>query len=143
MEHKQHIVHLVSEDDTIRESLGDLLESYQFGIRNYKSCADFLDFSPAPEGSCLILDLPKSTEQRSCFFDRLQSAHRRDIPVIILTERPDRRMREQVRTIHPDCHLEKPVDGAWLVSTVSTLAKRNCDGSSRVRPPPDGTRAPC
>jgi FixJ family two-component response regulator len=51
------LVHIVDDDDAVRESLGRLLRSHGFGVRLYRSAGEFLLASPIRTPGCVLLDL--------------------------------------------------------------------------------------
>src|SRR6478609_7906585 len=51
------LVHVVDDDDAVRESLGRLLRSHGFGVRLYRSAGEFLLASPIRSPGCVLLDL--------------------------------------------------------------------------------------
>jgi FixJ family two-component response regulator len=51
------LVHIVDDDDAVRESLGRLLRSHGFGVRLYRSAGEFLLASPIRTPGCGLLDL--------------------------------------------------------------------------------------
>ena len=51
------LVHIVDDDDAVREALGRLLRSHGFGVRLYRSAGEFLLASPIKSPGCVLLDL--------------------------------------------------------------------------------------
>ena len=51
------LVHIVDDDDAVRESLGRLLRSHGFSVRLYRSAGEFLLASPIRAPGCALLDL--------------------------------------------------------------------------------------
>jgi len=51
------LVHIVDDDDAVRESLGRLLRSHGFSVRLYRSAGEFLLASPIRSPGCVLLDL--------------------------------------------------------------------------------------
>jgi len=51
------LVHIVDDDDAVRESLGRLLRSHGFQVRLYRSAGEFLLASPIRAPGCVLLDL--------------------------------------------------------------------------------------
>jgi FixJ family two-component response regulator len=52
-----NIVGVVDDDESVRESLPDLLESFGFQARAFASAEDFLKSDRAGDPGCLILDI--------------------------------------------------------------------------------------
>ena len=53
----QLLVSVVDDDESVRESLPDLLKELGFAARTFPSAADFLAFDDFERTSCLILDV--------------------------------------------------------------------------------------
>jgi FixJ family two-component response regulator len=51
------LVHIVDDDDAVRESLGRLLRSHCYNVRLYRSAGEFLLASPIRSPGCVLLDL--------------------------------------------------------------------------------------
>ena len=51
------IVHIVDDDELVRESLGDLLRSLNYQVALYRSAAEFLDNRLSEAPACLVLDV--------------------------------------------------------------------------------------
>ena len=81
-------VFVIDDDDAVRDSLKLLLESHALCVREFASGQEFLDsVGPSPRG-CLILDLHLPVISGLEFLLRF-SSRLRDMPVILLTGRPD------------------------------------------------------
>jgi FixJ family two-component response regulator len=119
----RNILCIASEDDTVRSSLGDLFESYEFDVHRHASLDDFVETAIERASSCLILDLPADHDKGAATLQLLRTELRGSPPVVLLTGRCDRRTRDQVRASGVACQLEKPVDSEWLVATVGTLIR--------------------
>ena len=50
-------VHIVDDDEAVRESLGDLLRSMDYQVALYASAAEFLNVDLADASACLVLDV--------------------------------------------------------------------------------------
>lgn len=120
----RNMLGIVSEDDTVRSSLGDLLESYQFEVRRYPSLEDFIETAAEPVSACLIVDLPSGHDRSVDTLRMLRTELPQSATVILLTGRSDRQTRDRVRKSGVACQLEKPVDSEWLVAMVRALVSR-------------------
>src|ERR1700757_4086758 len=88
------LVSVVDDDESVRESLPDLLHEFGFAARAFSSAQEFLSSNSLDETKCLILDvvMPGMTGLE------LQQALRRgghDIPVIFITAQKDAAIREE------------------------------------------------
>jgi FixJ family two-component response regulator len=123
----RNILSVVSEDDTVRSSLGDLFESYQFEVHGYRSLEEFLG-TAQPLSGCLILDLPSVHDRSVHTLGLLRTELPQGLSIVLLTGRLDRQARDQVRASGAACQLEKPVDSEWLVATVRALIRNAAVG---------------
>lgn len=117
-------VYLLIEDETVRNSLGDLLESYQFEVVLNALFPEIVRNSVAEAETCLVVDLPDRDGKSSEILSALISRPVNMAPLVLLTGRCDRSLRQDVDAVHPECHLEKPVDSEWLVATINGLLRR-------------------
>ncbi len=51
------VVHVIDDDEALRESLAFLLRTARIEVRTYASAAAFLDVLPEARGSCIITDV--------------------------------------------------------------------------------------
>ena len=91
------LVSIVDDDESIRESLPDLLKQFGFASRVFSSAQEFLASSYIDRTSCLILDvaMPGMTGpdlQRELKRRRQAQA----IPIIFLTADPDTMVRQRL-----------------------------------------------
>lgn len=136
-------VHLVDDDDAVRDSLKTLLESHGMSVWDHKSAADFLDGADASMRGCLILDLHLPVLSG---LDLMTIMRERDIriPVVFITGRSDKEIRQRALKAGAVAFLEKPVDEASLMSAIhSALTAKQpqwgaSDGPGRQAPSPSG-----
>lgn len=120
------IVHIVDDDEAIRDSLAFLLETAGFSTRGHGSAVDFLATLPGHEPGCVITDI------RMPGIDGLELQQRlialgANLPVIVITGHGDVPM--AVRAIQGGAldFLEKPFDDEKLLDAVrrALAASRN------------------
>jgi two-component system, LuxR family, response regulator DctR len=110
-------VHLVDDDDAIRDALGWLLQSRGLACRTYASGEEFLAaWSPALTG-CLLLDIRMHGMSGLELFDRLHEHGNRQ-PVIFLTGHGDVPMAVSALKKGAFDFVEKPFDDNELVNRV-------------------------
>ena len=107
-------VHIVDDDEMVRDSLKALLESRGFAVSDYASGAEFL---ARDAGACVILDnhMPQMTgiELMRKLRDRGDKVF-----VIMVTGRWDAASRAQADALGVQAFLEKPLFGARLFSEI-------------------------
>jgi FixJ family two-component response regulator len=89
------LVSVVDDDESVRESLPDLLREFGFTARAFSSAAEFLQSDFVGQTRCLILDvaMPGMTGTE---LQRELKRNRREIPVVFITAQRDGSIRSQV-----------------------------------------------
>jgi FixJ family two-component response regulator len=90
---KQPLVSVVDDDESVRESLPDLLRELGYSARTFSSAAEFLASDCIVETRCLILDIVMPGMTGSDLQQELV-ARGQKIPIIFITAQAD----EAVRT---------------------------------------------
>ncbi|MGY3442793.1 response regulator transcription factor [Bradyrhizobium sp. USDA 4473] len=84
----QLLVSIVDDDDSVRESLPDLLAARGYNVEAFVSAEEFLASSAVERTSCLILDVSMPGMTGPELQDVLNK-QRRPIPIIFITALPD------------------------------------------------------
>src|SRR5262245_62077208 len=113
------IVHVVDDDEAVRDSLRALLESYGFDVHSYASAQEFLVVTALIPTGCVLLDLHMPGMDGLELLDRLQ-ARGSKLPVIVLTGRSDSVLRERVVRAGALTLLDKPVADQILLSSLAS-----------------------
>ena len=102
------IVHLVDDDDAVRDSLKTLIESYGLDVAEYKSAIDFLSSSSAKVEGCILLDLHLPVMSG---LDLITVMEQRSIrlPVVFITGRSDKEIKQRALRAGAVAFLDKPV----------------------------------
>jgi FixJ family two-component response regulator len=116
------LVSVVDDDESVRESLPDLLKEFGFASRTFASAPDFLASDAIPETRCLILDIamPGMTG-----FDlqRELELRRTQIPIVFITALGDESTRlRAVERGAVDC-LTKPFSDTALLDAVTAAMR--------------------
>ena len=118
------LVSLVDDDESVRESLPDLLKEFGFVARAFSSAEEFLLSDGVGETRCLILDvaMPGMTG-----LDLQQELTRRghEIPVIFITAQKDETIREQAFKQGAVKFLYKPFSDTALLEALSAAIPAN------------------
>ena len=122
------LVHVVDDDDAVRDSMRALLESHGFEVRDYASAKEFLAGAPLKLTGCVLLDLHMPGMSGLELLDALR-ARGSKLPVIALTGRSDSALKERVVRAGALMLLDKPVgDDTLLNSLVRALVLAECVG---------------
>jgi len=110
---------VVDDDESVRESLPDLLREFGFAARAFSSATEFLSSGCVDETSCLILDVAMPGMSGPELQQELQ--HRgKHIPIIFITGRKDDTVRAQVLKQGAVGFLLKPFNDTDLLAAIKT-----------------------
>jgi len=116
------IVSVVDDDESVRESLPDLLRKFGFAARAFSSAEEFLSSDSVGETKCLILDvaMPGMTG-----LDLQRELKRRgqQVPVIFITAQKDSKLREQAFEQGAAQFLYKPFSATALLEALKETMK--------------------
>jgi two-component system, LuxR family, response regulator FixJ len=82
------VVHVIDDDDSVRESLEFLLRTARLLVRTYDSAAAFLEALPQIQVGCVITDV-RMPELSGIDLLKLLKELDRDVPVIVMTGHGD------------------------------------------------------
>lgn len=108
-------VHIVDDDEAIRDSLSLLLGSVGFPVATYPSAEAFL--TVAPQGGCLIIDVRMPGMGGIELQQELVRRGRR-IPVIVMTGHADVPLAVQAMKAGAVDFVEKPLDEATITAAI-------------------------
>jgi FixJ family two-component response regulator len=116
---------VVDDDESVRESLPDLLREYGFRAQAFSSAQEFLSSGCIDETSCLILDIAMPGMSGPEL--QLELKHRgKEIPTIFITGRKDDAIRAQVLKQGAAGFLLKPFSDATLLAAIKTALQASC-----------------
>src|SRR6516165_6238793 len=116
-------VHIVDDDDALRESLAFLLSTARIAVATYPSAAAFMEAIPAAELSCVITDVRMPGMSGIDLLKRLQEM-KIDVPVIVITGHGDVPLAVEAMKVGAIDFLEKPFDDEVLLASVRAAIKR-------------------
>jgi len=125
------VVHVIDDDDAIRDSLTMLLAAEGLPVQAYESAEAFLERLDALAGGCIVTDvqMPGMTG-----LDLLQRLRERssDLPVIVLTGLADVPMAVEALKNGALDLIEKPYEGAGLLAAVRRALAWHSEAKARV-----------
>ena len=118
------LVSVVDDDESVRESLPDLLRELGFAVRAFSSAETFLASDCVDQTRCLILDIamPGMTGPD---LQRELTRRRQGIPIVFITAHRDARIRPGVLEQGAVECLFKPFSEAALIEAINTALKVN------------------
>ena len=129
MPSEKGIVHVIDDDEALRESLAFLLRTANIEVRTYPSAVAFLDALPDARASCVITDVRMPGMSGIELLRRLQEL-KIAMPVIVITGHGDVPLAVEAMKIGALDFLEKPFDDEVLLTSVRSALMRQ-DGETK------------
>jgi FixJ family two-component response regulator len=114
---KSSLVSVVDDDESVRESLPDLLRQFGFAAEAFSSAEAFLASDLVGETSCLLLDVAMPGMSGPDLQQELKR-RRRKIPIVFITAQGDRTLRPRLLARGAVECLFKPFSEAALLNAV-------------------------
>jgi FixJ family two-component response regulator len=118
MTRKRLLVSVVDDDESVRESLPDLLREFGFEVRAFSSAEDFLASDCVDETKCLILDIGMPGMTGPELQQELKN-RRQGIPIIFITAQRDEAICSRVLRQGATACLFKPFSDTALSDAVN------------------------
>ncbi len=115
---KRSLVSVVDDDESVRESLPDLLREFGFAVQAFSSAEEFLASDHVDETECLVLDIamPGMTGLE---LQRALARRRQEIPIVFITAHRDEAVRPRVIELGAVECLFKPFSDTALLEAVN------------------------
>ena len=118
------LIAVVDDDDALRNSLDDLLESVGFRVQGFASAEAFLQAQPAPETACLLLDVRLPGMNGLELQRQLGVMHWR-LPIIFVTAYADDDVRARALAAGAVAFLSKPCREEDLLHAIEAALKHS------------------
>jgi two-component system, LuxR family, response regulator FixJ len=118
------VVHVIDDDEALRESLAFLLRTVKIEVRSHASAAAFLDALPSAQVSCVITDVRMPGLSGIDLLRRLKDL-KIDVPVIVITGHGDVALAVEAMKIGAMDFLEKPFDDEVLLASVRSALRQH------------------
>ena len=115
--HTSKLIAIIDDDESMQDSLRDLIESAELVARCFGSAEEFLESDLHTRAACLIVDIRMPRMSGLELQARLKEEEC-DIPIIFITAYGDARMRIQAMREGAVEFLAKPFDHQLLLKTV-------------------------
>ena len=127
------VVHVIDDDEAVRESLTFLLKTTGLSVRTYESATAFLHDDPKQKSGCVVTDVRMPDISGLDLLRRLKELHV-SLPVIVITGHGDVPLAVEAMKAGALDFLEKPFDDDALLNAVAAAlrhqgadAKREAD----------------
>ena len=122
-------VHVIDDDEAVRESIDFLLRSAGLSVQTYDSAASFLDAAPKIAAGCIITDVRMPGLSGIDLLRRLQEMQI-GLPVIVITGHGDVPLAVEAMKCGAVDFLEKPFDDDVLLTSVRSALSRSEEGAA-------------
>jgi len=116
------LVSIVDDDESVRESLPDLLSEFGFAARAFASAEEFLASDLLDQTKCLVLDVAMPGMSGPALQQEL-SRRRRWIPIVFITAHGDENIRPKVLEAGAIECLFKPFSETALLDAVTAALR--------------------
>ena len=120
----EQIVHVVDDDEAVRQSLSFLLASAGFAVRVFESPTQVLEALPEMQPGCLITDLRMPEMSGVELLQRLREL-KATLPAIVITGHGDVPMAVEAMKAGALDFIEKPFDDETLLAAVARALDRH------------------
>jgi two-component system response regulator FixJ len=117
------VVHIVDDEEAVRNSLAFLLTSAGFAVRVHQSATDFLAVAPNVTNGCLITDLRMPDIDGLELLRRLKAADAM-LPAIMVTGHGDIQMAVEAMKNGAIDFIEKPFSDDVLIDSITRAVER-------------------
>ncbi len=129
MPSEKAIVHVIYDDEAIRQSIAFLLQAAKLEVKTYASAMAFLDALPDTASGCVITDVRMPGMSGVDLLRRLKEL-KISVPVIVITGHGDVALAVEAMKVGAVDFLEKPFDDDVLLASVQSALKRQ-DGETK------------
>jgi FixJ family two-component response regulator len=114
---------VVDDDESVRDSLPDLLQEFGFAAQAFPSALEFLASGLVDQASCLILDIAMPEMSGPDLHQELRRRGK-EIPVVFITAQGDERVRQNLIAQGAIECLFKPFSEAALLDAIDAALQR-------------------
>jgi len=128
----RRLVHIIDDEESVRNSIGFMLQTTGYSVRTWPSGAAFLRDLRSAEPGCILLDI-RMPEMDGLQVQQQLTARGVTMPVIVLTGHGDVTIAVKAMRNGAVDFLEKPFEAEQLLCAIETAFGRTCDGNSASR----------
>jgi two-component system, LuxR family, response regulator FixJ len=123
-------VHIIDDDEAVRESLTFLLKTAQIDVCSYPSAAAFLESLPGAPSGCVVTDVRMPGMSGIDLLRRMKELAN-GMPVIVITGHGDVPLAVEAMKVGAADFLEKPFDDDVLLTSVRSALSQRDDEAKR------------
>jgi FixJ family two-component response regulator len=116
------LVSIVDDDESVRESLPDLVREFGFSVRAFSSAKEFLASDSVQQTRCLVLDVAMPGMSGPDLQQELK-LRRQDIPIVFITAHGDETLRPRMLAAGAVECLLKPFSDAAVRQAIHTALR--------------------
>ena len=116
------LVSIVDDDESVRESLPDLVREFGFSVRAFSSAEEFLASDSVHQTQCLVLDVAMPGMSGLDLQQELK-LRRQEIPIVFITAHGDESLRPRVLAAGAVECLLKPFSDAAVRKAIHTALR--------------------
>ncbi|MBV9211349.1 MAG: response regulator [Acidobacteria bacterium] len=116
------LVSIVDDDESVRESLPDLLREFGFAARTFSSAEEFLASDYIEQTNCLLLDIAMPGMSGPDLQHELR-VRRQEIPIVFITAQRDEAVRSRLIAQGAVECLFKPFSETALLDALNTALR--------------------
>ena len=125
------IVHVIDDDEAVRDSLVFLLEAAGFALQTFESARSFIEALPSIAGGCVVTDVRMPGIDGLALLERIKSA-KPDLPVIVMTGHGDIPLAVQAMKLGAADFVEKPFEDERIIAAVRSALERSAPNRARA-----------
>ena len=126
----RRVVHVIDDDEGLRESLAFLLRSAQLEVRSFDSAKVFLEKLPDAVPGCVVTDIRMPDMSGIELLRRLKEL-KIGVPVIVITGHGDIALAVEAMKMGAADFFEKPFDDGLLLASVRAALRQQADQTKR------------
>ncbi|MDD1782597.1 response regulator [Enterovibrio sp. ZSDZ35] len=131
MSNTDGLIYIVDDEDSVRESLVFMLESYGLNIKDFASATAFLEHVDTTQPGCIVLD-SRMPEMRGQELQAVLNETRSPLSIIFLTGHGDVPMAVDALKDGAVDFFQKPVDGDLLVKAIEKALTHSFQRANHV-----------
>jgi len=124
------VVHLIDDDDGVRQAVAFLLTTSGFAVRVYESAPAFLEALPTVQPGCIVTDV-RMPEMDGLELQRQLKLRDVGLPVIVITGHGDVPLAVEAMKAGAVDFIEKPFNDEKLLSAIRVAIDRHARDSRR------------